>query len=94
MCGQCQPSVSLLTWDGHDGDCQKGGCARDHVEDGETSVSSGSSGEEEAEQVHERHNSPAIQQQQQQHIYEVVVCYKSLDSKSLEYHLRVKNNLM
>lgn len=93
MYGQCWLPVSLLTWDGHDGDSQKGGRARNHVEDGEASVSSGSSGEEEAEQVHKRHNSPAIQQQQQQHIYQVVVLYESLDSESLEYHLRAKKTI-
>lgn len=52
-----------LTWDGHDADSQEGGCARDHVEDGESSVSRSSGGEEEAEKVHQRHNGPAIEQQ-------------------------------
>lgn len=80
--------MSPLTWDGHDGDSQKGGRARDHVEDGKARVGRGSSGEEEAEQIHKRHNSPAIQQQQQQHVNQVVVVYEGLDSKSLKYHLR------
>ncbi len=41
-----------LTWDGHDGDSQKGGRAGDHVEDGETCVGRSGRGEEEAEQIH------------------------------------------
>lgn len=45
----CLTSVSLLTWNGHDSDSEEGGCAGDHVEDGEASVGSSSSGEEEAE---------------------------------------------
>jgi len=52
-----------LTRDCHDGDSQKGGSARDHVKDGEARVGCSRSGEEETEQVHQRHNSPAVQQQ-------------------------------
>lgn len=46
---KCLKSVSPLTWNGHNGDSQKGGRARDHVEDGEAGVGSSSSGEEKAE---------------------------------------------
>lgn len=80
--------MSSLTWDGHDGDSQKGGRARDHVEDGKACVGRSGSGEEEAEQIHKRYNSPAIEQQQQQHVNQVVVVYEGLDSKCLKLHLR------
>lgn len=55
--------MSPLTWDGHNSDSQKSGRARDHVKDGEAGVGSSSSGEEIAEQIHKRHNGPAVEQQ-------------------------------
>lgn len=82
--------ILLLTWDGHDGDGQEGGRAGDHVEDGEAYVGVGGRGEEEAEQVHERHHSPAVQQQDQQHVEQVAVGCEGLDSECLEHHLGAK----
>lgn len=80
----------LLTWNGHDGDGQEGGRAGDHVEDGEAYVGVGRRGEEEAEQVHEWHHSPAVQQQDQQHVEQVAVVCEGLDCERLEHHLAAK----
>lgn len=80
--------IRLLTRDGHDGDSKEGGCAADDIEDGEACVSSGSTREQEAEQVHEWNHSPPIEQQQKQHIYQVTFFNKGLHPKCTEHHLK------
>lgn len=81
------PVASSLTWDGHDGNSQKGSCARDHIKDGDAREGSRSRGEEEAEKVHERDDSPAVQHQHEQHVHQVVVIYEGLHSEGLEHQL-------
>lgn len=80
--------ASSLTWDGHDGNSQKGSRARDHVEDGEACEGSSSRGEEEAEKVHERYDRPAVQHQHEQHVHQVVVIDEGLHSEGLKHQLR------
>lgn len=76
-----------LTRDVHYGDSKEAGRAADDVEDGETCVSSGSTREQKAEKVHEGNHGPAVQQQQKQHVHQVVLIYKGLHCKCPEHHL-------
>lgn len=79
--------IRSLTRYGHDGDGKEGGCAAKNIEDGEACVSSGSTREQKAEEVHKWNHSPSIEQQEQQHIYQVIFFNKGLHPKCTEHHL-------
>lgn len=76
------------TWDAHDSDYDEGGNAGQDVEYGQPGISRGRSREEEAHEVHEGDDGPAVQHEQQQQVRQVAVSREGLHIESLEHHLR------
>lgn len=79
--------IRPLTRNAHDSDSKKCRCATDDVEDGEACVGSSSTREQEAENIHEWNHSPAIKQEHEQHIHQVIFLNKGFHTKRTEHHL-------